>query len=217
MGEPATQWIPEPLIPSHAPAGVADAPVGSPPLAAPPPSASPASLPAPPAPAPPPLPAPLAPVPLPSGRVPAQVPIPSSTSLLQAARRGLAEAASAGTPNERYSLAHLAALRAAAAVLAARARPQQRRRGRPVSAWTLLTLVVPSLREWSSFFAAGASKRAAAEAGLPVVTTREADDLLRDAERFLTLVENLLCRPSQPSLQAVADHGAIRPAGSRSA
>jgi hypothetical protein len=185
MGEPATQWIHEPLISSHAPAGVAGDPAASPPLAVPPPS----------------------------GRVPAQ----SSTSLLVAAWRGLAEAASAGTPNERYSLAHLAALRAAAAVLAARARPQQRRRGRPVSAWNLLAVVAPSLQEWSSFFAAGASKRAAAEAGLPVVTTREADDLLRDAERFLSLVENLLCRPSQPPLRAVEDHGAIRPAGSRSA
>jgi hypothetical protein len=128
----------------------------------------------------------------------------------------LAEAASAGTPNERYSLAHLAALRAAAAVLAARARPEQRRRGRPVSAWNLLVVVAPSLREWASFFAAGASKRAAAEAGLPVITIREADDLLRDAERFLSHVEDLLHQSSQPPLHAVADHRAIRPAGSRS-
>ena len=42
--------------------------------------------------------------------------------------------------------------------------------------------------EWSAFFAAGATKRAAAEAGLNVVTEREADDLMRDAEKFLGLV-----------------------------
>jgi hypothetical protein len=73
------------------------------------------------------------------------------------------------------------------------------------------------LREWASFFAAGASKRAAAEAGLPVVTAREADDLLRDAERFLALVEDLLYRSHQPPLHGVSEHSAIRPAGSRSA
>jgi len=199
MGEPATQWLPVPLIPSPARAAVTTAPVTARRLRAP----SPAALPLPPL-----LPAP----PSASGRAPAR----SSTSLLHAAWRGLAEAASAGTPNERYSLAHLAALRAAAAVLAARARPEQRRRGRPVSAWNLLVVVAPALREWASFFAAGASKRAAAEAGLPVITIREADDLLRDAERFLSHVEDLLHQSSQPPLHAVADHRAIRPAGSRS-
>uniref|UniRef100_UPI0036F280F0 SAV_6107 family HEPN domain-containing protein n=1 Tax=Fodinicola feengrottensis TaxID=435914 RepID=UPI0036F280F0 len=43
------------------------------------------------------------------------------------------------------------------------------------------------------FRAAGAAKRAAAEAGIQrVVSTREADDLLRDAERFLAVVSTLL-------------------------
>lgn len=46
----------------------------------------------------------------------------------------------------------------------------------------------PEFAEWSAFFAAGAGKRAAAEAGLNVVTEREADDLMRDAEKFLELV-----------------------------
>jgi len=53
--------------------------------------------------------------------------------------------------------------------------------------------VAPALAEWAAFFAAGAAKRAAAEAGLPrAVTTREADDLLRDSETFLGLVEEAL-------------------------
>jgi len=53
--------------------------------------------------------------------------------------------------------------------------------------------VAPALAEWAAFFAAGAAKRAAAEAGLPrAVTTREADDLLRDSETFLALVEEAL-------------------------
>ena len=123
--------------------------------------------------------------------------------LLNASRQGLADAEGAGVAGERYSLAHLAALRAAAAVLAARTRPQNRR-GRPVSAWRLLTEVAPELGEWSAFFAAGAGKRAAAEAGRPVVSQREADDLIRDAEQFLLAVLALLGLAQQPSLSLSA-------------
>lgn len=109
--------------------------------------------------------------------------------LLALARRGLAEAAEHRADGSRYAEAHLAALRAAAAVLAARARPAPGRRGKVTNVWTLLTLIAPELREWAEFFAASATKRAAAEAGIPrVVTTREADDLLRAATSFVTVV-----------------------------
>jgi hypothetical protein len=127
-------------------------------------------------------------------------------SLLAAARRGVAEAELARTPTERYAAAHLAALRAAAAVLAARARPATSgsRRARPLSVWTLLVQVAPEMGEWAEFFAAGARKRALAEAGLPgSVTTREADDLLRDATTFLAVVETKLGAVRQPPLSAV--------------
>jgi hypothetical protein len=123
-------------------------------------------------------------------------------ALLAAARDGLADAEAAQIARERYALAHLAALRAAAAVLAARARPAQVRR-RPVSAWQVLAVVAPELGEWAEFFAAGAAKRAAAEAGRPVATRREADDLLRDAERFLAVVEAHLGLAHQPALGAL--------------
>lgn len=116
-------------------------------------------------------------------------------TLLGLARRGLVEASSADRPHERYAAAHLAALRAAAAVLACRAQPATGagRRSRPTSAWVLLTAIAPELGEWAAFFAAGARKRAAAEAGLPTaVTPREADDLVRDAETFLSVVETAL-------------------------
>jgi hypothetical protein len=83
-------------------------------------------------------------------------------------------------------------LRGAAAVLAARTRPEPARR-RPRSAWVLLGQVAPELGEWATFFAAGAGKRAAAEAGLSrAVTEREADDLVRDVRAFLAVVENYL-------------------------
>jgi hypothetical protein len=113
-------------------------------------------------------------------------------ALLTSARAGLADAAREPGPAERYAGAHLAALRGAAAVLAARAQPTTSRR-RPTSAWTLLARVAPELAEWAAFFAAGADKRAAAEAGLRrAATAREADDLVRDAGLFLTLVESAL-------------------------
>ncbi|MQA17140.1 MAG: hypothetical protein GEV09_24310 [Pseudonocardiaceae bacterium] len=112
----------------------------------------------------------------------------SAIALLQQARQGLLEAEYAPRPAERYAGAHLAALRAAAAVLAARARP--RRRSRPTSAWTLLSRVAPELAEWASFFAAGSATRVAAQAGVTrLVTPRDADDLVRQAGQFLVLAE----------------------------
>ena len=125
----------------------------------------------------------------------------AAETLLGLARRGLLEATAAGHPVDRYAAAHLSALRAAAGVLACRARPAPGRRTRPTSAWVLLSVVAPELGEWADFFAAGARKRAAAEAGAPTsVTPREADDLLRAAEAFLAVVETALSGVHQPLL-----------------
>ena len=126
------------------------------------------------------------------------------TQLLTIARQGLAEAAHTRPEGLRYATAHLAALRAAAAVLAARARPAPHtRRSRVTSAWSLLVLVAPEFSEWAGYFALGAGKRAAAEAGIPrVVTPREADDLLRAAEQFVVVVESALGLTYQPTLAA---------------
>lgn len=144
--------------------------------------------------------------------IPAQAPsvpahmLPHRTpaQLLTIARQGLAEAARTRPDGLRYATAHLAALRAAAAVLAARARPvPAARRSRVTSVWSLLVLVAPELGEWARYFALGASKRAAAEAGIPrVVSAREADDLLRAAEQFVGLVETVLGIPYQLPLDA---------------
>ncbi len=117
----------------------------------------------------------------------------SPAELLLLARRGLAEAAVPGADGQRYATAHLAALRAAAAVLAARARPVPGRRGKLTNVWVLLSMVAPEMSEWAGYFATSAAKRAAAEAGIPrVVTTREADDLLRSAESFVASVSEAL-------------------------
>jgi len=140
---------------------------------------------------------------------PAAVPGPASntpgpaSNLLTIARRGLNEAAISSRPAERYASAHLAALRCAAAVLAAKTRPElsTARRRRPRNAWALLADVAPELAEWAAFFSAGATKRAAAEAGIEgAVSARDADDLLRDVEIFLALVETTLGVAHQSAL-----------------
>ena len=82
---------------------------------------------------------------------------PTVLSMLRSARRGLDEAADETSPGARYVTAHLAALRAAAAVVAARGEPKSRRR-KPHSVWELLPQVEPALTEWAAFFAAGAGK-----------------------------------------------------------
>ena len=127
----------------------------------------------------------------------------AARELLAGSARELLAASATDTlddPEARYARAHLAALRAAAAVLAARARPRSRRGG-VRSAWVLLAEVAPELGEWAAFFAAGAGKRAAAEAGLRgVVSEREADDLVREAESFLAVVARVLGVAHQPAL-----------------
>ncbi|MER7166311.1 SAV_6107 family HEPN domain-containing protein [Micromonospora sp. NPDC000207] len=147
---------------------------------------------------------PTSPAPVPT--VPAHtLPHRTAPQLLAVARRGLAEAAQTRPDGLRYAAAHLAALRAAAAVLAVRARPAPTRRGRITSVWVLLCGVAPELDEWAAFFAAAAGKRAAAEAGIPrVVTAREADDLLRAAEQFVSVVEAALRVAHQPALDGLA-------------
>ena len=124
----------------------------------------------------------------PAGR--GSIPRPGSsaavTDLLAAAQGCLAASEQADTAGRRFALAHLGALRAAAAVLACRGRPGGSRR--PRSAWELLAKVAPEFAEWAAFYAAGAPKRARAEAGLDAVSAREADDLLRDSWSFLELV-----------------------------
>ena len=117
--------------------------------------------------------------------------VAAARDLLGTARHDLANAMGTTVATERYAAAHLAALRTAAAVLAVRTRPS----GHQAAAQRVVVLpqVAPELAEWAAFFAAGASKRAAAEAGLSrAVTPREADDLLRDAQTFLALVETTL-------------------------
>lgn len=128
-----------------------------------------------------------------------EVPVPAHTlprrtvhELLVMARRGLGDANGAPTVGLRYANAHLAALRAASAVVAARATPGFRP-GRSIGVWVLLVMVAPELAEWAAFFTAGVAKRAAAEAGIPrVVNPAEADSAVLAAAQFIGIVESML-------------------------
>ena len=144
--------------------------------------------------------------------------LPATThSYLARAAESLHDAVAAPDVPTRYACAHVAALRAAAGLLAARARPASSSGGRrrpQKNAWVLLAEVAPELTEWATFFAAGAAKRAAAEAGSTrAVTEREADDLVRDADRFLAVVEQALGlapHRSAPQLCVTPAHPAAR-------
>lgn len=139
--------------------------------------------------------------PTPSAARVSAAPAPAAAvDLLLRCDAGLRTARGADDAGERYVAAHLAALRAAAAVLAVRGRP---RRGSTLNVWEVLPRVAPELSEWAAFFASGAPRRAAVEAGLPgAVSIRQADDLVREASTFAGIVAELL------GLLPVATHSA---------
>lgn len=93
----------------------------------------------------------------------------------------LAAAEDAERPAQRYLAAHAAALRVAASVLAARRPRLNGRRG----VWEVVAAVAPELGEWAAYFEALDLKRQAVAAGASgIVSSREADDLVRDAGAF---------------------------------
>jgi hypothetical protein len=127
----------------------------------------------------------------------------TALDLLDRSRTSLLSACRADTVAERYVEAHLAALRAAAALLAARAKPS--RSAQLCSVWEVLPQVAPELTEWAVFFAASAKRRAAFERGSAGPGVREADDLLRQSETFFELVQGRLGLPmSRPLPEFIA-------------
>src|ERR1700748_3963850 len=91
---------------------------------------------------------------------------PTVLSMLQSPRRRRAEAADESAPGARYVTAHLAALRAAAAVVAARGEPRPRRR-KPYSVWELLPPAQPAPAVGAASFAAGAGQGAPPRGAAP--------------------------------------------------
>ena len=137
----------------------------------------------------------------------------ASLDLLDRSRHSLLEACRSQDVTQRYRQAQLGALRAAAAVVAARTTATAQ--SGPRSLWELLSTVAPELSEWAGFFAVVGDRRSGVgRSDGPVVdhaadptndqtndhtgdhTAREADDLLRDAETFLDLVRRSLGLPA---------------------
>jgi hypothetical protein len=118
---------------------------------------------------------------------------PAGRDLLRTAVLALDDAYQAETPAQRYVAAHIAALRAGAALLAVRAKPSRSRRIRSV--WQMVPGVAPdhaALTEWCAYFDAVGRRRVFVEIGREAVTQRQADDLMRDAATFLDLIAGLL-------------------------
>ena len=110
---------------------------------------------------------------------------------LDGARAALVGADLAETTADRYLLAQLAALRVAARVLEARAHATGR--GRLRNVWQLVGEVAPEFAEWAGYFAATQARRQAVAAGATaIVSSREADDLVRDARAFHDVVARRL-------------------------
>lgn len=107
-------------------------------------------------------------------------------ALLNDARTCLHEAECRARAQDRYAAAYLAAVRAANAVLAARAAPSGK--ARPVSVWRSLRQVAPEFGDWAQVFAAHSERRVLAEAGVPIVAERDADVLVSCAGIFVDAV-----------------------------
>jgi hypothetical protein len=123
---------------------------------------------------------------------------PSAIDLMSRSDAELVAAQLSGEPDERFLHAHLAALRAGAALLAVTGRPS--RRPAPRTVWEMVVLVAPELSEWTSFFADAAATRSAIEAGRDGhVDDRRAEVALAAAEDFQEAVRARLAGQSTGS------------------
>ncbi|NMR20622.1 SAV_6107 family HEPN domain-containing protein [Cellulomonas fimi] len=138
---------------------------------------------------------------------------PTAVDLLRRADAELLAAQFSSEAGERFVHAHLAALRAAAAVLAVHPAPKSRRTPRTV--WELLAGAAPELESWSLYFAAGAGLRQAVEAGrTDAVDAARAEELLCASEDFLHEARGLLVRGRRDASEPVdhrpgAAHGSV--------
>ncbi len=121
-------------------------------------------------------------------------------ALLDRSDAELVAADLAGSPEERFVHAHLAALRAGAAVVAANGRTGRRRAPRPV--WELVAQAAPELAGWSARFLAAAPLRAGVETGRRAVPASRADRAVEEATAFSVAVRELLGADGLTGLRA---------------
>ncbi|MDF2092348.1 SAV_6107 family HEPN domain-containing protein [Knoellia sp. 3-2P3] len=121
----------------------------------------------------------------------------TTLELVERARADLLQACHTRDVTERYRQSRLGAMRAAAALVSARARGS--RPGGPQSLWELVPAAAPELTEWAEFFAVATARPERLERPARLaVSAREADDLLRQAETFIGLVCRNLGLPVSP-------------------
>lgn len=117
-----------------------------------------------------------------------------SRQLLARAHAELDGAQSAPEPREQFLHAHMAALRAAAAVVSVVPRDRApRRRGTPRSVWVQLEEAGPQWQEWARYYTASAHTRAALESGqLREIESAQAQEAIDTAGRFIQGVGRFL-------------------------
>jgi len=130
-----------------------------------------------------------------------QPPVPDSAlDLLARSDAELVAATLASAPDETLLHAHLAALRAGAALVQVRGRPGGRPAPRTV--WDMVAVLAPELAAWAAFFADNAGTRSAVEAGRgDLVDGRRAERALAAAEDFQTAVRAVIGAGVQPQGQ----------------
>ena len=102
------------------------------------------------------------------------------------------------SPAERYLTAYRAAEQVALSVVSGLPGPSSRQ-----TVWPLLAHVAPEFTEWAGFFLAIGPRALAVQAGATAqVTERDAADLVRDAQQFLTLVDAWLRRQARAVSEA---------------
>ena len=123
----------------------------------------------------------------------------SAARLITRAEQELAQVTSGQDPQEAFLHAHMAALRAAAAVLELQVVPGGRRR-RVRSAWEQLAEVGPQWQEWADYFAQGAAVRAAIESGRTAhLSPAEADEVVAAAADFLEQAQAAVSASARPA------------------
>jgi len=130
-----------------------------------------------------------------------QPPVPDSAlDLLARSDAEVVAATLASAPDETLLHAHLAALRAGAALVQVRGRPGGRPAPRTV--WDMVAVLAPELAAWAAFFADNAGTRSAVEAGRgDLVDARRAERALAAAEDFQTAVRAVIGAGVQPQGQ----------------
>lgn len=121
----------------------------------------------------------------------------SALELVDRSRALLGAAGRSDDPSDQYIQAHLATMRAAAAVVAGRGGVT--RRG---SVWAALAAEAPELAQWAEYFEACARRRRRVEAALWRPTYHDSRGMLHHAETFLVLAQAAL---GVPGLSGVAD------------